>query len=224
VAGLRTPNLEALAADRIRAEELVHVSRETWTRLEAFISLLVKWQITTNLIAESTAKHIWTRHVVDSLQILDHAPDARGWVDIGSGAGFPGLALACALADIPGTHVHLVESNSKKAAFLREAIRLTRAPAQVHAVRMENVVDSLAGRTDIVTARAVAPLKQLLDLSAPLLRRGAIGLFLKGRDVEAELTQAAISWKMQATLIPSRTDPTGRIVRIEGLEARVPSR
>jgi 16S rRNA (guanine527-N7)-methyltransferase len=224
VARPRTPNLEALAADRVRAEELVHVSRETWTRLEAFVSLLVKWQMTTNLIAKSTAKHIWTRHVVDSLQILDHAPGARAWVDIGSGAGFPGLALACALADIPGAQVHLVESNSKKAAFLREAIRLTRAPAQVHAARMENVVDSLAGRTDIVTARAVAPLKQLLDLSAPLLRRGAIGLFLKGRDVEAELTEAAISWKMQATLIPSRTDPTGRIVRIEGLEPRVPSR
>jgi 16S rRNA (guanine527-N7)-methyltransferase len=142
------------------------------------------------------------------------------WLDYGSGAGFPGLVIACALADTPGARVHLVESNAKKAAFLREAIRITRASAEVYATRMENVVESFPGHPDIVTARAVAPLKVLLDHCAPLLQRGAVGMFLKGRDVEAELAEATISWTMRATLIPSLTDPASRIVKIEGLEPR----
>lgn len=216
----RTSDAAALAADRARAAKLVHVSRETWGRLDAFVALLNQWQTTTKLVATSTIDHLWTRHVIDSVQVTGHAPGARSWVDYGSGGGFPGLVIACALADIPGAHVHLVESNTKKAAFLREAIRATQVPAEVHAARMENVVESFSGRPDIVTARAVAPLKMLLDHCAPLLQRGAVGLFLKGRDVEAELTEATIFWKMRTTLIPSLTDPAGRIVKVEGLEPR----
>jgi 16S rRNA (guanine527-N7)-methyltransferase len=220
VARARTPDPTPLAADRARAATLVHVSRETWDRLDVFIALLTRWQATSQLIAWSTVPHIWTRHVVDSLQVIDHAPGARIWIDYGSGAGFPGLVIACALADTVGARVHLVESNAKKAAFLREAIRLTGAPAEVHATRMENVVESFPGHPDIVTARAVAPLTVLLVHCAPLLQQGAVGLFLKGRDVETELREAATYWKMRVTLIPSRTDPEGRIVKVEGLESR----
>src|SRR5262245_47602691 len=106
-----------LSANRAHALALVTVSRETSARLDEFVTLLLKWQATTNLVAPSTVGHIWTRHVADSLQLLALAPDARAWLDLGSGGGFPGLVLACALAERSGAQVHLVESNAKKAAF-----------------------------------------------------------------------------------------------------------
>src|SRR5262249_56616857 len=134
--GRRAP-LAPAAADRARALKLTPVSRETLERLDRFVGLLLTWQQTTNLIAPSTILHLWTRHIADSLQLLEFAPEAEVWVDLGTGGGFPGLAIACALANRPGAHVHLVESNNKKAAFLREAQRLTEAPATVHATRIE---------------------------------------------------------------------------------------
>jgi 16S rRNA (guanine527-N7)-methyltransferase len=164
------------------------------------------------------------RHVADSLQLLDLAPEARVWVDLGSGGGFPGLVIACALAGRPGAHVHLIESNTKKAAFLREAQRLTETPASVHAVRIEDFVASFEGPADVVTARAVAPLKSLLDQCFPLLgKSGAMGLFPKGQNAELELKQAresrtAKAWIMNATLVPSRTDPAARIIVIRDVE------
>ena len=226
-------------ADRARALALTPVSRETTERLDRFVALLLAWQRTTNLIAPSTIPHIWTRHVADSLQLLDLANTAaqkrasgRGqgpehghvWLDIGSGAGFPGLIIACALADIPGSAVHLVESNAKKAAFLREAQRVTGAPAVVHAGRIEKVALTLT-QVDIVTARAVAPLKTLLGWCLPLLGTSrATALFLKGQHAELELAEAARAWKetwnMTATLVPSRTDPAGRIVVIRDVVRR----
>src|SRR6266853_3582408 len=151
------------AADRARALVFTPVSRETLERLDRFVALLLTWQRTTNLIAPSTVLNLWTRHIADSLQLLSFVPDARIWVDLGAGGGFPGLVIACALADRPGAHVYLVESNHKKAAFLREAQRLTTAPATVHATRSEEFVASFEGRADVVTARALAPLKPLLD-------------------------------------------------------------
>jgi 16S rRNA (guanine527-N7)-methyltransferase len=163
---------------------------------------------------------IWTRHVADSLQLLAFAPDAKIWLDFGSGGGFPGLAVACVLADRPGAHVHLVESNTKKAAFLREAARVAGAPVTVHAVRIGNVGESFSGPVDVVSARALAPLKQLCDEAAPYIRRGAVGLFLKGQDVDVELTEAAKYWRIEAEKAPSRTSPDGRIVIIRGLEPR----
>jgi 16S rRNA (guanine527-N7)-methyltransferase len=208
-----------LTADRDRAQALINVSRETLARLDIFVELLLTWQRTTQLIADSTKNHVWTRHVADSLQLLDLAPDARVWVDLGSGAGFPGLVIACALAGT-GAQVHLVESNGKKAAFLREAIRLTKVPAMVHAQRLEKFVDSFQGRVDVVTARALAPLKVLADQGFGLLNAGATGIFPKGQDVEAELTEASKYWNMQATLVPSRTDSKGRIVVIRALQRR----
>src|SRR5215213_9625275 len=173
-----------------------------------------------NLVGPATLDRVWTRHVADSLQLLDHAPDARTWLDLGSGAGFPGLALAIAVSErTPDAVVHLVESNSRKCAFLRHAARLTNAQAQVHEGRIESEAARLAG-IDVVTARAVAPLTQLLAWSQPVLKTGAIGLFPKGRDVEAELTVAAKSWTYEADLLPSRTDSDGRIVRIRSLRER----
>jgi 16S rRNA (guanine527-N7)-methyltransferase len=209
-----------LRADRKRALALTPVSRETEERLETLVELLLEWQNTTNLISSSTIPNVWTRHVADSLQLLDLAPQARHWVDLGSGAGFPGLVIACALADKDGATVHLIESNGKKAAFLREAVRRTNAPAMVHAVRIDAFLDAFDGRADVVTARALAPLKELVNQSFALLKIGTVGLFPKGQHAVAELTEATKYWKMQATLVPSRTDPKGRIVVIRAPERR----
>jgi 16S rRNA (guanine527-N7)-methyltransferase len=211
---------ESLAKDRERALALTPVSRETLARLDRFVALLQQWQRTTNLIAPSTVAELWTRHVADSLQLLPLAPAARRWIDLGSGGGFPGIAVACALADAPGTAVHLVESNAKKAAFLRQAAAVSGAPALVHNMRIEEFAGALAEPVDVVTARALAPLPELLDLVAPLLKTGAQALFPKGQDVEAELTRASKYWNIEATLVPSKTNPRARIVVVRRAERR----
>jgi 16S rRNA (guanine527-N7)-methyltransferase len=249
-----------LEADRARALKLTPVSRETLARLDRFVELLLQWQKTTNLIAPSTIPQIWTRHVADSLQLVEIAdaalrqtplipaqagiqnkktsakdlspgsPLARGrtgeirearvWVDFGSGGGFPAIPIACALAERPGAVVHLVESNAKKAAFLREAARITGAPAKIHLMRAENIGDSCGEKVDVVSARALAPLKTLCDQAFPLIARGAVGLFLKGQDVAAELTEAAKYWTLVAETVPSKTSPEGCIVVVRGLTPR----
>jgi 16S rRNA (guanine527-N7)-methyltransferase len=218
--GLRTMSIHDLDDDRTRALALTPVSRETRARLDRFVALLLKRHAITNLIAASTIPIVWSRHIADSLQLLDLAPDARIWVDLGTGGGFPGLVIACALYGMPGRQVHLIESNGKKAAFLREAVAETGSPAVVHGVRMEKFVETFAGRPDIVTARAVSPLSSLLGQCAPLLRNGTVGLFHKGQDVEVELTESSKCWKMTADLVPSRTDPKARIVMVRALEPR----
>ena len=210
-------------ADRARALALTPVSRETADRLDRFVAVLQDWQRHTNLIAPSTEPHLWTRHVADSLQLLALTPDARNWVDLGSGAGFPGLVLACALADTPGAQVHLVESTQKKATFLREAIQATGAPAEVHAERIEDFVKHAPERIDIVTARALAPLPKLLATAYPLLKTPTRGLFPKGQDVAIELTEAAKCWNIEASLVPSVTDPAARIVVVESIKRMVQS-
>jgi 16S rRNA (guanine527-N7)-methyltransferase len=201
-----------LAADRARGLALTPVSRETEARLDRFVTLLLQWQQHTNLIAPSTEPIIWTRHIADSLQLLDLVANAKIWVDLGSGGGFPGLVIACALADRPGTQIHLVESIGKKAAFLREAAQVCGAPAIVHAERIADFVKHAPTNIDVVTARALAPLKKLLGEASPLLKKGATGLFPKGQDVAAELTEAAKCWKIQMSLVPSRTDSKAQIV------------
>ena len=140
------------------------------------------------------------------------------WVDFGSGAGFPGIPIACALADKPGAMVHLIESVGKKANFLREVVRKLGIPAQVHQVRAEKFGESCAEAVDVVTARALAPLKTLCDQAFPLIGKGALGLFPKGQDVEAELTEAAKYWRLEASLVPSVTSPASRIVVLRGLK------
>jgi 16S rRNA (guanine527-N7)-methyltransferase len=214
-----------MTTDRDRALALVTDSREIApgiesgieSRLDRFVALLLEWQKTTNLISPSTIPELWTRHVADSLQLLKLAPGAKRWVDFGSGGGFPGIPIACGLTGREGAMVHLVESNHKKAAFLREAIRVTGAPARVHARRVEDFVDGFAEPVEIVTARALAPLENLLAKAYPLLKSGGQALFLKGQDVEGELTEASRYWIIDAELIPSVTDRSGRIVRVRSL-------
>ena len=198
------------------------VSRETSERLDVLVAELGRWQRIKNLVGPGTLPEVWTRHVADSLQLLAVEPEARRWLDLGSGAGFPGLAIAAALAGREGAEVHLVESNSRKCAFLRHAARLMRAPAHVHEARIEAVVAGFAAKSiEAGTARALAPLGQLVAWAEPLLKSGTVGLFPKGREVQSELTEAAKSWRLDADLIPSRTDPQGRIVRIRSLREPV---
>jgi 16S rRNA (guanine527-N7)-methyltransferase len=209
----------ALAADKERALALVPVSRETEARLDRYVDLLLSWQAKTNLVAPSTLPQLWTRHIADSLQLLALAPSARVWADLGAGGGFPGVVLACALADTPGARVHLIERNAKKAAFLREALRVTSSPGVVHLAEIGDNVDRITGPVDCVTARALAPLHQLIRFAEPLVRLGGRALFLKGQDVEAELTEAAKYWNIQPRLSTSRTGD-GWIVELGAIERR----
>ncbi|MDO9565026.1 MAG: 16S rRNA (guanine(527)-N(7))-methyltransferase RsmG [Bradyrhizobium sp.] len=213
----------ALPADKAEALSLTPVSRETETRLDRYVDLLLEWQAKTNLVAPSTLPNLWTRHIADSLQLLTVAPSSKVWVDFGSGGGFPGVVLACALAQTPGAMVHLVERNAKKAAFLREALRVTNSTGTVHLADIGDSVDRIAAPVDCVTARAVAPLHELIGFAEPLVRRGAKALFLKGQDVEAELTEATKYWNIKPHLHPSRTGGQGWIVELDLIERRHPS-
>src|SRR5882672_8975046 len=211
------------ASDKAAALALTPVSREAEKRLDAYVDLLLQWQAKTNLVASSTLPNLWTRHISDSLQLLAIAPDAKIWVDLGSGGGFPGVVLACAMAGTPGAIVHLVERNAKKAAFLREALRITGAAGTVHHADIGDCVDSFSGSVDCVTARAVAPLHQLLGFAEPLVGKGAKALFLKGQDVEAELTEATKYWNIKPRLHSSRTGGHGWIVELDRIERHNPS-
>ena len=193
------------------------VSRETKEKLALLEQELRRWQAIKNLVGPATLDRIWDRHIVDSLQLLDLAPGARTWLDLGSGAGFPGLVLAIAGQE-RGLKVDLVESNSRKCAFLRHIARLTGADATVHEARLETIVPRFVGRTDVVSARALASLTNLLEWTEPLLKAGTIGLFPKGRDVESELTEARESWTFDVEILPSRTDTDARILRITSIE------
>lgn len=187
------------------------VSRETTERLHDFVAVLLQWSERLNLLGRAERESIWPRHVVDSLQLLPllqgHAPP---FVDLGSGAGFPGLVLAIA----SGQHVHLIEADRRKAAFLREAARATAAAATVHAQRVEAVMLPPAS---VVTARALAPLPKLLALAQPLLKPDGVLLALKGRNAKQELTAADAHWNMRIAVTPSRTDPAASILQISDI-------
>jgi 16S rRNA (guanine527-N7)-methyltransferase len=215
--------LPLLAADKAEALRLTPVSRETEARLDRYVELLLEWQAKTNLVAPSTLPSLWTRHISDSLQLLTLAPSAKVWADLGSGGGFPGVVLACALAETPGVMVHLIERNAKKAAFLREALRVTNARGTVHLSDIGDNVDRITGPVDCITARALAPLHQLIGFAEPLMRQGAKALFLKGQDVEAELTEATKYWNIKPQLHSSRTGGHGWIVELDQIERRNPS-
>jgi 16S rRNA (guanine527-N7)-methyltransferase len=193
-----------------------YVSHETLTLLDRYVALLRQWQSRTNLVAPSSLQELWSRHILDSVQLLQICPDARIWVDLGSGGGFPGLVIACAMREVAG-HVHLVESNGKKASFLRHVSASLQLPCTIHAERIETVVPKLPV-PDIVTARALADLDTLLSLASSLLKRGAIGLFPKGRDYAMELTKAAEHWHFSSRLHASVTDPDARVVEITHFE------
>ena len=187
------------------------VSRETLAVFDLFAALLLRWNATVNLVARADEPLLWERHIGDSLQLIPlMEPYPERAIDLGSGAGFPGLILAIAT----GVPFDLIEADQRKAAFLREAARITDAPVRIHSLRIEATKLPPA---PLVTARAVAALPKLLALAAPLLAPGGICLFLKGANVDIELTHAATQWQMQVDGIPSRTAPGARILRITGL-------
>lgn len=197
--------------------QISDVSRESLSALETYVALLLRWQERVNLIGPATTADIWHRHIADSLQLLPHLPaDATTLIDIGSGAGLPGLALAVALKHNPLVTVHLVESNGKKAAFLREAVRSTGARVVVHQTRIESLdSEALQAGVDVVISRAVAPLWKMLELAHKSMENGALGMFLKGRDVDSELTEAAKYWNIGYTRIASLTEPGACILKIK---------
>lgn len=198
------------------------VSRETQADLDIYADLLRKWQRSINLVGPDTLSNLWERHFVDSLQLIDAMPQARHIVDLGSGAGFPGLVIAIALKQVANARVLLVESNGKKAAFLRAVVQATGAPAQILCDRLERVLPGL-DTPDVVTARALAPLTQLLEWTAPLLKSGATGLFPKGRGLDQELMDAARYWEIDYEVIPSLVDRQSSILKIRTVLAKDPS-
>lgn len=197
-----------LTAEEFR--QLAGVSRETLSRLEAYVACLERWQRAVNLVGRRSLADVWRRHVLDSAQLLPLAPGARVWLDLGSGAGLPGLVLAIVGAPV----VHLVEADGRKCAFLREAARAAAAQVTLHEGRIEALA---AFPVDVVTARALKPLKDLFPLVARFMGEGTVALLLKGQDVGDELTQASKSWKMTLDRLPSASDPRGTILRLSSL-------
>jgi len=180
--------------------------------MTAYRALIEEWNGRMNLVGPSALDAFWLRHAWDSAQLKLLEPDARVWADIGAGAGLPGLVLAIFLKGMPGAQVHLIESMAKRCRFLSEVVEELSLPAVVHNARGEDVA---IGGVEIVTARACAPMTRLLSFAEPLLKRGARGVFLKGRDVAAELIEARKSWTLDLSLLPSKSDPEGNIVLVE---------
>ena len=204
-------------ADGFSATDLVRylpMTRAQQDDLHAFRALLVTANAQMNLVGPSAASAFWRRHVLDSAQLLEMAPKALRWADLGAGAGFPGLILAIRLKDVAGAVVHLVESQQKRCRFLQSVVDALALPAQVHWARAEGMK---APAVEIVTARACAPLARLFTYALPFSRQGARGLFLKGRSVDEEVADARKTWRFHATVTPSLSDESGRIVSVEGL-------
>ena len=197
--------------------EIVPVSRETLARLEAYAELLTRWSARINLVGRDTIADLWRRHILDSAQLWTFVPDwVQSIIDLGSGAGLPGLILA--ILGVPG--MELVEADSRKCAFLREAIRITETAAIIRPCRIEAVPRH---PVDVVTARACAPLDRLLGLAERFLSPGSECLFLKGERVEEELTLARKHWTMTESAYQSRSDPRGVVLRLQQV-AREPCR
>jgi 16S rRNA (guanine527-N7)-methyltransferase len=210
---------EAQVSDRRAALDLLAVSRETAERLSLFVDLLGRWRNVTNLISAGSFDDVWLRHIADSGQLLDLAPQARRWVDLGSGAGFPGMVLAIRLAGQPGAEVHLIESDQRKCAFLREAARATGAPARIHCARIESIASDSLAPVDAVTARALAPLPIVLDFASVWLIRGAVGVFPRGRTGEAQLHALPGPLDLRFETVASRIDVRAAILIVRRSES-----
>jgi len=181
--------------------------------LEQLRAMLTDWNTRMNLVSAASLPEFWPRHAFDSAQLRQIMPSARTWVDIGAGAGFPGLVLAILLKGEAHARVHLVESVAKRCRFLETVSETLKLPTKVHNARAE----SLSLKAEVVTARAVAPLGRLLSFAQPFMARGAIGLFPKGRGAEVEVADAREAWRFTCNIVPSLSDPEGRIVKVEGL-------
>jgi 16S rRNA (guanine527-N7)-methyltransferase len=201
------------------------VSRETLERLEIYAELLRQWQPTINLVAPSTIPNLWERHFADSAQLLVLAPpNAATWLDLGSGAGFPGLVVAILLAE-RGRKVTLLESDTRKAAFLAEVARKTGVPVDILCKRIETAAtQAKLPAFDVVTARALAPLPRLLSLAAPYFSPKTTGFFPKGREAGAEIEAAREGFEFDVAQHPSLTDAHGRILVVTGLKAKTEDR
>jgi 16S rRNA (guanine527-N7)-methyltransferase len=187
------------------------VSRETLDRLTAYVELLGQWNRRINLVSGNTMGDVWRRHILDSAQLHKYLPrNTRVLVDLGSGAGLPGLILAA----MGVAEVHLVESDLRKSAFLREAARIMDVPVTLHAERIERVE---AFAADAVVARACASLGQLIDYSEKFISQRTVCLFLKGESAEEEIAQAQAAWAMTVETIQSLSDPTGKIVKLSAI-------
>ena len=187
------------------------VSRETLDRLQIYADLLARWNRAINLVGPATLSDLWRRHMLDSAQLIPLLPtrDLLTLADLGSGAGFPGLVLA--LCDVG--EVHLIESDQKKTTFLREVLRETSAAATIHCERIESISDL---QVDVVTARALAPLADLVAYAAPLMKPDGLCLFLKGQGIADELTRLPKALQDKCDRIPSRSDLSGCVLRLEG--------
>ena len=200
-------------------QALTGATDEQIADLETFIARLAEANAVMNLIGPDTLPDVWSRHIWDSAQLLELAPEAKTWADLGAGAGFPGVVLAVLLKGRPDAHVWLIDSLGKRCRFLQEIVGELALPATVINGRAEE--QTL--RVDVVTARAVAAMEKLLGYAQPYLQRGAQGLFLKGEKAEAELIEARKVWHFDSGLSVSRSDPRGRIVSVRSLR-RVHSR
>ncbi|MBX3531483.1 MAG: 16S rRNA (guanine(527)-N(7))-methyltransferase RsmG [Rhizobiaceae bacterium] len=195
------------------------VSRETLARIEIFMSEFERWAARINLASPSTLPHLWERHVLDSAQLIAIAPQARRWLDLGSGGGFPGAIVGILMSEHVDGSAVLVESNAKKAAFLRTALGLAGAPTQVEQARIETC-RAIGRDFDVVTARALAPLRELLNLASPWLQRGATALFHKGRDYRREIQQSRDAWDYDLLEHRSVADPESVILEIRNLRPK----
>ena len=195
------------------------VSRETLARLDFFEAEFRRWSARINLAAPSTLEALWRRHILDSAQLVALKPAALSWLDLGSGGGFPGAIIAVLLVEREGGKIELVESNNKKAAFLNAVKAELNLPVTIHRVRIEEAY-ARTKPPEIVTARALTALHDLLRLARPWLDEGAIGLFHKGRDFVGELAKSRDAWTFQLVEHISVVDPDSRILEISGLRPR----
>jgi 16S rRNA (guanine527-N7)-methyltransferase len=207
------PPEAAPALDAAGFAALTGATPEQVAMLERYRALLAEWNEKMNLVGPATLEVFWSRHAWDSAQILPLAPDALRWADLGTGAGLPGVVLAILGKGRTGFHVELVDSLAKRCRFLQAVVDELDLPATVRNARAE----ALDLAVDVVTARACAPLVRLLGYAEPYLRRGATGLFLKGQDVASEMEEATRYWEFDADILPSRSDPRGRVVRVRRL-------
>lgn len=197
--------------------EAFKVPRETIHRLEVYAALLTEWQTRHNLVSSKTIPELWQRHFADSAQLLALAPTAKTWLDLGTGAGFPGLVVAILAANQGTLRMHLVESTAKKCAFLAHVAQMTDTSVDIHCNRIEELARSESIEPDVVSARALAPMPRLLELAAPFFRSGTRGLFLKGRDAEREIEAARAHWHFTCRLHPSLTSNDSSIIEVTEL-------
>jgi 16S rRNA (guanine527-N7)-methyltransferase len=223
-APVRPLNLETSRAALDVQELLVSdygVSRETIERFEAYQAILTKWAPRINLVGASTLAAFWDRHILDSAQILPLArPDAKTWVDFGSGAGFPGLVIAALVQSHDGAHVTLIEASAKRCGFLREAARAMQVKVEIINDKLEHVTPH---PVDIITARAFTALDRLLAYADPWQGPQTQALFPKGEEVSGELAQASTNWLFKSTIHPSVSDARGCIVEVTECQARTGS-